>query len=154
MQPACDLRILAGGESDGPPPGVSRPAGAGVGRVHELSIASEVYRTSRSAVAEHGGGRLIAVRLAVGELTAIEPELLGFAWQALLAASADAGARLDVEWRPARQHCAACDAVKPRSEGSWLRLCPDCGQPLSVSGGDELDVLSVEFEQDGGESHD
>lgn len=122
--------------------------------MHELSIASEVYRTSRSAVAEHGGGRLIAVRLAVGELTAIEPELLSFAWEALLAGSADVGARLDVEWRPARQHCAACDAAKPRSEGSWLRLCPDCGQPLAVSGGDELDVLSVEFEQEGGMSHD
>ncbi len=122
--------------------------------MHELSIATEVYRTSRAAVAEHGGGRLVCVRLAVGELTAIEPELLGFAWEALLAGSGDAGARLDVEWRPARQHCPACAAAKPRGDGSWLRLCPDCGQPLTVEGGDELDVLSVEFEQDGGEGHD
>jgi hydrogenase nickel incorporation protein HypA/HybF len=122
--------------------------------VHELSIAAEVYRTSRSAVAEHGGGRLVAVRLAVGELTAIEPELLGFAWEALLARSGDAGARLDVEWRPARQHCAVCGGEKLRGEGTWLRLCPDCGQPLAVEGGDELDVLSVEFEQDGEKGHD
>lgn len=122
--------------------------------MHELSIAAEVYRTSRAAVGEHGGGRLVSVRLAVGELTAIEPELLGFAWEALLAESGDAGARLDVEWRPARQHCATCAAAKPRGDGSWLRLCPDCGQPLAVEGGDELDVLSVEFEQDGGEGHD
>jgi len=122
--------------------------------VHELSIAAEVYRTSKDAVAGHGGGRLVAVRLVVGELTAIEPELLGFAWEALLKQSDDAGARLDVEWRSARQHCAACDAAKPRGEGTWLRLCPDCGQPLTVEGGDELDVLSVEFEQDGGGGHD
>ncbi len=122
--------------------------------MHELSIAAEVYRTSKDAVVGHGGGRLVAVRLAVGELTAIEPELLGFAWEALLKQSDDAGARLDVEWRPARQHCAACDAAKPRGDGSWLRLCPDCGQPLTVEGGDELDVLSVEFEQDGGGGHD
>ena len=118
--------------------------------MHELSIATEVYRVSRATVAEHGGGRLVAVRLAVGELTAIEPELLGFAWEALLEGSDDAGARLDIDWRPARQRCASCDADKPRGDGSWLRLCPDCGEPLTVEGGDELDVLSVELEQDGG----
>jgi hypothetical protein len=27
-----------------------------------------------------------------------------------------------------------------------MRICPDCGMPLEVSGGDELDVLDLSFE--------
>jgi hydrogenase nickel incorporation protein HypA/HybF len=117
--------------------------------LHELSIAQEIYRTSRAAVAAHGPGRLERVKVAVGELTAIEPDLLSFAWEALTGGGQDAGSVLDVEWHPARQFCAACNADKPRAQGTWLRLCPDCGQALQVTGGQELDVLQVAFLPDG-----
>jgi len=117
--------------------------------LHELSIAQEIYRTSRAAVAAHGPGRLERVKVAVGELTAIEPDLLTFAWEALTGGGPDAGSLLEVEWHPARQFCAACNADKPRAQGTWLRLCPDCGQALQVSGGQELDVLQVAFLPDG-----
>ena len=117
--------------------------------MHELSIAEEVYRVSRATVAGHGGGRLERVVVAVGELSAIEPDLLAFAWQALTEGGPDAGSALEVDWRPARQFCGACGAEKPRAGVGWLRLCPDCGQPLAVSGGTELDVLRVTFEPDG-----
>ncbi len=117
--------------------------------MHELSVAEEIYRVSRAAVAAHGAGRLERVVVAVGELSAIEPDLLVFAWQALTEGGADAGSELEVEWRPAHQFCSACGAEKPRAGGGWLRLCPDCGQPLAVSGGTELDVMRVTFERDG-----
>jgi hydrogenase nickel insertion protein HypA len=119
------------------------------GTLHELSIAQEIYRTSRSAVAAHGPGRLERVKVAVGELTAVEPDLLTFAWEALTGNGPDAGSVLEVEWHPARQFCPACGADKPRAQGTWLRLCPDCGQALQVSGGQELDVLQVAFLPDG-----
>ncbi len=134
--------------------GSRRPGGT----LHELSIAQEIYRTSRAAVAGHGAGRLETVKVAVGELSAVEPDLLVFAWQALTQGGADAASELEVEWRPARQFCAGCNADQPRSPGTWLRLCPQCGMPLAVSGGDELDVLQVTFLPDeaageGGVSH-
>ncbi len=119
--------------------------------MHELSIAHEIYRTSRAAVAAHGTGRLERVKVAVGELTAIEPDLLTFAWEALTGGGPDAGSVLEVEWHPARQLCAACKAEKPRARGTWLRVCPDCGEALQVSGGEELDVLQVTFLPDGAE---
>jgi hydrogenase nickel incorporation protein HypA/HybF len=119
--------------------------------VHELSIAEEIYRVSRAAVADHGSGRLERVTVAVGELSAIEPDLLSFAWQALTESGPDAGSTLEVEWHAARQFCAACKSDKPRSDGSWLRLCPDCGTPLAVTGGMELDVMRVTFEPYGGD---
>ena len=116
--------------------------------MHELSIAEEIYRASRAAVAGHGTGRLERVTVAVGELAAIEPDLLAFAWEALTQGGPDAGSTLEVDWHTARQFCAACNAEKPRSDGTWLRLCPDCGRPLNVTGGMELDLLRVTFEAD------
>ncbi len=114
--------------------------------MHEMGIAIEIYRICQEAVRGHGPGRIDKVRLAVGELAAVEPDLISFAWQAVVAGSPDQGASLDVVWCPARQYCHGCGTTKTRAEGSWLRLCPDCAQPLEVAGGDELDVLDISFE--------
>ncbi len=54
-----------------------------------MGIALEVYRTCRETVESHGGGRLERVRLAVGELSAVEPELLVYAWEAVIAETPD-----------------------------------------------------------------
>jgi hydrogenase nickel insertion protein HypA len=113
-----------------------------------MGIAIEVYRACRQAVQDHGDGRIDTVRLAVGELSAVEPDLIEFAWQAVIADTPDDGATLDITWCPAEQHCPSCGEIKQRVKGSWLRLCPDCGEPLQVTGGDQLDVLEVAFETD------
>ncbi len=115
--------------------------------MHELSLVTEIYRTARRAVESNGGGRIEVVRLAVGELAAVEPDLLAFAWEAVTAETPDAGSRLDVDFRPARQTCAACGDVPERAPGSWLRLCPRCDGPLGIEGGDDLDVLNVTFQE-------
>ncbi len=116
--------------------------------MHEMGIALEIHRVCREALAEHGSGRIRVVRLVIGELAAVEPELIAFAWQAVTMDGPDAGSTLDITWCPAVQRCANCGEDKPRSEGSWLRLCPDCGMPLQVLGGNELDVLEVVLETD------
>jgi hydrogenase nickel incorporation protein HypA/HybF len=113
-----------------------------------MGIAIEVYRTCRRTVEEHGGGRLSKVRLAVGELSAVEPELLIHAWEAVVFDGPDADAELVIDWCPAKQVCTSCGESKTRSEGSWMRICPDCGFPLQVSGGDELDLVELSFEAD------
>jgi hydrogenase nickel incorporation protein HypA/HybF len=118
-------------------------------RVHEMSIAVEIHRSCREAVEEHHGLCIERVLLAVGELSAVEPDLLRFAWEAVVADGPDAGAVLDVEWCPAVQFCTECDTHKERGEGRWLPTCPDCGQQLQVDGGTELDILELTFTTDG-----
>jgi hydrogenase nickel insertion protein HypA len=113
--------------------------------MHETALTAEIYRIARAAADARGGGALEAVTVVVGELSAVEPELLEFAWDAIVAEGPDSGARLTVEWRIARQLCAECGEVAERAAGTWLRLCPRCERPLSVDGGDELDVRSVAF---------
>lgn len=113
--------------------------------MHELSIAQEILATSQAATSGHAGAQLERVKVAVGELTAIEPELLRFAWEALVEGTAEAGCVLDVEWRPARQHCPQCQEDKARPAHGWLPMCADCGAVLRVEGGQELDLLQVSF---------
>jgi len=109
--------------------------------VHELSIAQELMRLCEQRLAE--GHSLGIVRIAVGELAAVEPLLLQFAWQAVTAGTPHDAARLDIIWHPAKQHCGGCGEVAERQAGTWLRLCPICRQPLQVVGGDELDLIEV-----------
>ncbi len=115
--------------------------------MHEMGIAMNLYRTCRAEVEKHGSGRMQKVRVAIGELSAIDPELLRFAWEATVENS-DAGCELEVDWRRAVQYCPQCEAIKPRAENSWLMICPDCGSPLRVEGGYELDLLEITFESE------
>ncbi len=115
--------------------------------MHEMGLAAEIHRIAREAADDRDGGSLESVTVVVGELAAVEPDLLEFAWQAIVAGTPDAPARLRVEWRAARQLCAACGDIPGRAPGSWLRLCPRCGQPLAVTGGDELEVRRVAFSE-------
>jgi hydrogenase nickel incorporation protein HypA/HybF len=114
--------------------------------MHELGIAHEIYRACRTAVEQHGGGRLEEAVVAVGELSALEPELLAFAWTAVTAETGDSASRLIVEWRAATQRCPSCGKEPEREARSWLALCPACSGPLSIEGGRELDLLRVSFE--------
>lgn len=113
--------------------------------MHELSIAQSILESTRTALAPYPGARVERVRVAVGELTAIEPDLLRFAWEALLDGAPEAGCVLDIEWRPARQYCPACGGPLERPERGWLGACGSCGGLLRVEGGQELDLLQVTF---------
>lgn len=113
--------------------------------VHEIGLAVSIFEAARSAADERGGGPLESVTVVIGDLAAVEPELLEFAWQAVVGSGPDSGARLIVDWRRARQDCPACGEIAERAAGSWLRLCPRCQGPLAVSGGDELELRTVVF---------
>lgn len=113
--------------------------------MHEMGLAAEVHRIARQAADGRGGGRLESVTVVVGDLAAVEPDLLEFAWMAVVAGGRDEASRLIVDWRPARQVCAFCGDIPERAPGSWLRLCPRCAEPLAVIGGDDLDVRTITF---------
>lgn len=114
--------------------------------MHELSLATELLRLCRAERARHAAGRVAEVRVAIGELSSVEPRLLAHAWEAVVDGGPDASARLEIDWRPARQTCAACGEVSERQPGSWLRLCPTCSLPLHLEGGAELDLLRIVFQ--------
>lgn len=109
----------------------------------------EILRASQETITEYGGSKLLRVKVAVGELSAVEPELLLYAWEAVVAGTGAEGSKLEVEFCPAKQRCPNCGPVA-REPGAWHPLCLSCGSPLEVEGGTELELLQVEFETDGG----
>lgn len=113
--------------------------------MHELGLTSQIYEVCRRSLAAHGGSELVAVRIAVGELAAVEPDLLTFAWEAITAEGPSADARLIIDWHPARQICPACDREIARETGSWKAACPHCEGPLEIRGGRELEVLDIQI---------
>jgi len=117
--------------------------------MHEMGLAAEAHAIARAAADDRGGGALESVTLVVGELAAVEPDLLQFAWEAVVAGGRDAAAALVIDFRRARQLCASCGEIPERAPGSWLRLCPRCDGPLAVEGGRELEVRSVVFSEEG-----
>jgi hydrogenase nickel incorporation protein HypA/HybF len=113
--------------------------------MHELGIATEVHRLCRARLARLGAVRLERVTLRVGELAAVETDLLRYAWEAAVAGGPDAAAVLEVEWCPARQVCDACGTAMARAAHAWIPSCPRCGGPLRIEGGQELDLLEFSY---------
>jgi hydrogenase nickel incorporation protein HypA/HybF len=131
----CDIELQA-----------AQPARRGIEELmHELSLAAEVYRLCRARVEGGAASRIDRVKLAVGELSAVEPELLRYAWQAVTEAGPDIGAALEIEWHQAIQVCDGCGARPQRIAPAWHTSCPACGRPLRVEGGRELDVLEFSY---------
>lgn len=121
--------------------------------MHEVSVAEALWRlcqAERDQRAPYESSHISRVRIDVGELASVEPTLLALAWQQVASETGEAAPPLDVRWCAARQTCTACGEVAERQPGSWLRLCPDCNRPLRVEGGDELDLVELEFEESAG----
>jgi Zn finger protein HypA/HybF involved in hydrogenase expression len=83
----------------------------------------------------------------VGDLSAVEPELLQFAWEAVVADGPDEGARLDVEVSRASQVCGTCGVVTTCGTERWVPECPQCGAPLHMEGGRQLELISVTYDE-------
>ncbi len=120
--------------------------------MHELSIATALYRQCRGEVDRLGGGRLEAVEVAIGELSAIEPSLLRFAWEAVTSESDDVGAELDVDWREVKHLCRTCGDAGSVEASGWPRTCCECGSILAMQGGRELDVIALKYSSNEPES--
>jgi hydrogenase nickel incorporation protein HypA/HybF len=114
--------------------------------MHELNLAGEVHRACRSRLTDGGAGRIERVKLAIGELAAVEPDLLRFAWEAVTADGPDAGAVLEIEWHEATQVCDGCGSRPERAAGAWRTRCPGCGRALRIEGGRQLDVLEFTYQ--------
>jgi hydrogenase nickel incorporation protein HypA/HybF len=116
--------------------------------MHELGVATEIHRLCRSRIGEDPSARLERGEVRVGELSALDPDLLRYAWEAVTSGGPDAAAALEIEWRPALQVCEGCGQPAERGRGCWLERCPRCGEPLRVEGGQELDLMRFSYATD------
>jgi hydrogenase nickel incorporation protein HypA/HybF len=110
--------------------------------MHELSIAGAVVDTALRHAEDR---RVLVVTLRVGHLRQVIPHSLAFYFDVVSRDTLVEGARLEQVVVPARMRCAAC---AHEWEPEVMFRCPQCGGAGEVVAGDELEVDSIEVEED------
>lgn len=113
--------------------------------MHEYSLARTLLRQVDELRRREAGGRVLVVKVRIGEFAGVEPELFESAFDDLSAATEIGGARLEMERAPLAVRCDACGS---ESDVRRFRfVCPKCGsQTVQIIGGEELLLESVTME--------
>lgn len=113
--------------------------------MHELSVCQSMLRQVEAIVAQHGAHTATAIKVQIGPLSGIEPQLLAQAFPIASAGTVAEGATLYLETLAVRVRCQHCGA---ETEASVNRLlCGECGDwQTQLLSGDELLLASVELD--------
>lgn len=113
--------------------------------MHELAVAQALVEQVDEVIRKHGAASASLIRVRIGPLAGVVPELLGSAFPLAAAGRRMARAVLDLVVAPIRVRCQTCGA---ETEAAMNRLvCGVCGDwRTQVIGGDELLLESVELE--------
>ncbi|ACL72359.1 hydrogenase maturation nickel metallochaperone HypA [Thioalkalivibrio sulfidiphilus] len=112
--------------------------------MHELAVCQSVIRQAEAVAREHGARGITRIRLRIGVLSGVEPELLARAFPLAQAGTLAEGASLEMESLPVRVVCNRCEA---ESEVPANRLlCGVCGDwQTRVISGEEMLLESLEL---------
>lgn len=114
--------------------------------MHELSVCQGMLRQVMDIARQKQARAVTRIRVSIGPLSGVEPQLLAQAFPIASAGTPAAGATLELESLPVRVRCDQCGA---ESEARPNRLlCGACGDyHTRLLSGDELLLLSVELER-------
>lgn len=112
--------------------------------MHEMSLAESIVDIVERTAAANGGGKVGAVRLAIGALSHVEVEALRFCFDAVTRGGTAQGARLEIDTPPGQAWCMPCAATVPVARLG--DACPRCGShQLQVTQGEEMRVIDIEL---------
>ena len=114
--------------------------------MHELAVCQGLMRQVDRIAAREGAEQVTLIRLSIGPLSGVEPQLLRDAFPIAAAGSVAAAAELQIESQAVRVRCLSCGA---ESEAQANRLvCGECGDyRTQLLSGDELLLTSLELER-------
>jgi hydrogenase nickel incorporation protein HypA/HybF len=121
--------------------------------MHELSIVSGIVESVLDFVAARQITQVVDVRLAVGELTRLEPEQLRFCYTAMVEQTAIEGSTLEIEGVSAEVNCPhCCYAGPPKYWDEALSTapvatlqCPRCGKATEATRGHECEIKMIKY---------
>jgi hydrogenase nickel incorporation protein HypA/HybF len=107
--------------------------------MHELALAESIV----GAVCDRADGRPVRrVTVRIGALTAVVPDAMEFCFGLAVQGTVADGAVLAIEHRPGTAHCRSCGADVRLPDP--ILLCPCGSADLEVTGGRELQIVSME----------
>lgn len=115
--------------------------------MHELAVAQALVEQVDAVIDRHGTSSATSIRVRIGPLAGVVPELLATAFPLAAAGSRMEHAQLEFVHAPIQVHCQTCGA---ETEAAMNRLlCGACGDwHTQVISGDELLLESVELVTD------
>ena len=113
--------------------------------MHELAVAQALVEQVDAVINQHQASSAALIRVRIGPLAGVVPELLASAFPLAAAGSRMEHAQLEFSHAPIKVHCQTCGAD---TEAAMNRLiCGDCGDwRTQILSGDELLLESVELE--------
>ena len=111
--------------------------------MHELSLSEALFDQIDFAISAHAKAVVRLVRVRVGELAGLEPELFRTAFEVTRSDRGHARAELELVYEAAMWMCGDCQAELVR--GEELR-CAVCGGQARLSKGADLILERVEME--------
>lgn len=110
--------------------------------MHELGIISNIFTIIEQVAEEHNLSKITLVKLKLGKLQQIVPDMLTFAFEAVAKGTRAEGAVLDVEYVPIKMQCQHCGHEFIVEEHVYI--CPECsGTSLTLAAGMEVMLESV-----------
>ncbi|WP_323720804.1 hydrogenase maturation nickel metallochaperone HypA [Acetomicrobium sp.] len=113
--------------------------------MHEMSIVEALMEQITEMAQEQNWEAVTRVRLKVGVMRQIVPDILEFCFNVASKGTIMEGAILEMEEIPLRVKCEGCGHIW--SDREFLGLCPECGSiDVNVLGGMELELTNLEVE--------
>jgi hydrogenase nickel incorporation protein HypA/HybF len=114
--------------------------------MHELGIAQSVLEAVSAEAARHPGARPVKIAMRIGELAAVDPDALRFAFEALTMDTGWQGLQLEIENCPRRHRCLDCGSEFAIKDFDFR--CPHCASLRNECiSGDELQLAYLELEE-------
>lgn len=112
--------------------------------MHELSVCQGIISQVEQIATRHQASAVSLIKLQIGPLSGVEPQLLENAFSIAAAGSVAEQAKLHIDSLPVRVRCSQCGSESDASPNRLL--CASCGdwRTLLISG-DEMLLASVEL---------
>ena len=112
--------------------------------MHELSVCESLMGQVRAIASDRGGLEVLLVRVRIGPLSGVEPDLLRRAFEIARAGPFTADAALEIETIAIEVACRDCGGRGPARPNRLL--CPDCDSyRVQVLSGEEMLLTRVEL---------
>jgi hydrogenase nickel incorporation protein HypA/HybF len=114
--------------------------------MHEMAIAQQIVGIVEETLKSHPNAKCKTVHIRVGELTAIIPESLTFAYQAITTDTSLCESVLHIESVPVLAKCRSCSQQFGIKDFEFS--CPFCrSQDIEIQQGKELHIEKLELDE-------
>ncbi len=113
--------------------------------MHELSVVANLFEILEENVKEQNGKRIIFVKLRIGALSGVVPELLATAFDIYRKDTIASEAELEITKVPLKVQCKECQEVMVKDD--FIFICDHCGSTnLKTLEGTEMILEKMDIE--------